>query len=204
MKEQERFWREEYGAAYREKNRGYDSDLGVCGWREMLRKAEDVQSVLECGSNVGRNIGLLEVVLPQASKSLIEINPEAYRIALDRHRIERSYNGTILDSNLPERQFDLAFTCGVLIHIHPDELVANMRKVFDYSRKYVLFAEYFNRTPVSIEYHGRTDTLFKRDFGKLFAQEFPVDVVDYGFLWGHIYDPAGFDDLTWWLFRKRA
>jgi hypothetical protein len=22
-------------------------------------------------------------------------------------------------------------------------------------------------------------------------------------LWGHIYDVAGFDDITWWLFEKR-
>jgi len=29
-----------------------------------------------------------------------------------------------------------------------------------------------------------------------------VELVDYGFLWGHIYDSAGFDDITWWLFKK--
>jgi hypothetical protein len=91
---------------------------------------------------------------------------------------------------------------GVLIHIHPDDLLANMRKMFDYSNKYILIGEYFNRTPVMIEYQGQKDKLFKRDFGKLFIENFPVDLVDYGFLWGHIYDDAGFDDVTWWLFEK--
>jgi hypothetical protein len=45
--------------------------------------------------------------------------------------------------------------------------------------------------------------LFKRDFGKLFLENFSAELIDYGFLWGHIYDDAGFDDITWWLFEKR-
>ena len=77
-----------------------------------------------------------------------------------------------------------------------------MRKMFNYSSKYILFGEYFNRTPVMIEYQGEENKLFKRDFGKLFMEYFNVQLVDYGFLWGHIYDDAGFDDVTWWLFEK--
>ena len=42
-----------------------------------------------------------------------------------------------------------------------------------------------------------------RDFGKLFLENFPVKLIDYGFLWGHIYDHAGFDDITWWVFKKQ-
>ena len=53
-----------------------------------------------------------------------------------------------------------------------------------------------------LEYQGEKDRLFKRDFGKFFIENFPVTLVDYGFLWGHIYDKAGFDDITWWLFKK--
>lgn len=34
-------------------------------------------------------------------------------------------------------------------------------------------------------------------------ENFEVSLVDYGFLWGHIYDSAGFDDITWWLFEKK-
>jgi pseudaminic acid biosynthesis-associated methylase len=203
MNEQENFWRREYAAAYRQKNTGYDLDLGVRAWREMLRRAGEVESILECGSNIGRNIGALHALLPQARKSIIELSPEAYQIVLSRYPVEEAFNGTIVASNLPAGHFDLVFTCGVLIHIHPDELLTNMRKMFDYSRKFILIAEYFSRTPVSIEYQGRMDTLFKCDFGKLFVQKFEVEVVDYGFLWGHVYDPAGFDDITWWLFRKK-
>lgn len=45
-------------------------------------------------------------------------------------------------------------------------------------------------------YQGEKDKLFKRDFGKYFCENFNVSIVDYGFLWGHIYDSAGFDDNT--------
>jgi hypothetical protein len=53
-----------------------------------------------------------------------------------------------------------------------------------------------------IEYQGKKDRLFKRDFGKLFIENFDVKLVDYGFLWDHIYDAAGFDNVTWWLLQK--
>ena len=80
----------------------------------------------------------------------------------------------------------------------------NMRKVYGYSNKYILMGEYFNRTPVMLKYQEQEDKLFKRDFGKMFIENFPVTLVDYGFLWGHIYDTARFDDITWWLFEKES
>ncbi len=168
----------------------------------MLRSCcDDVSSILECGCNVGRNINFLNVVLPSANKSIIEISPQAYEFVTTKYELHSSFNGSIEECDLTG-PFDLVFTNGVLIHIHPDELLVNMRKMFDYSSKYILIGEYFNRTPVMLEYQGQKDRLFKRDFGKLFMENFPVKLVDYGFLWGHIYDKAGFDDITWWLFRK--
>ena len=97
----------------------------------------------------------------------------------------------------------ILFSPGVLIHIHPDELLDNMKKMYEYSSKYILIAEYFNRTPIMIEYQGQTNRLFKRDFGKFILENFSLEIVDYGFLWGHEYDPAGFDDITYWLLKKK-
>ena len=77
-----------------------------------------------------------------------------------------------------------------------------MKKIFDLSKNYILIGEYFNRTPISLKYQGEDDKLFRNDFGKIFQTNFDVKLVDYGFLWGHIYDSAGFDDFTWWLFKK--
>jgi len=202
MNEQETFWRQQYAAEYARKNASFDQALGVRGWQEMLRKTQAVHSILECGSNIGGNIGFLNECLPHASKSIIELNPAAYAVVSQTYQLAHAFNGTILESDFPTDSFDLVFTRGVLIHIHPDDLAANMERMLRYSRRYVLIAEYFNRTPTMIEYQNQADRLFKRDFGKFFLERFPVQVVDYGFLWGHIYDRAGFDDITWWLFDK--
>ena len=54
----------------------------------------------------------------------------------------------------------------------------------------------------SVKYHNKEDKLFKRDFGKFYIENFNLELVDYGFLWGYEYDDAGFDDVTYWLFKK--
>ena len=202
MNEQQNFGANDYAQEYIRKNSEFDQELGVEAWRKMLAHAEGIGSILECGCNIGRNIGFLDAVLPSATKSVIEISKPAFDFVTRRYKLDQAFNGAIAASNFTG-QFDLVFTIGVLIHIHPDDLLANMAKMFDYSGKYILMGEYFNRTPTMIEYQGKKDRLFKRDFGKLFIENFPVALVEYGFLWGHVYDRAGFDDITWWLFRKR-
>lgn len=168
-----------------------------------VTESRKLYSYLECGCNIGRNIGFLETVLPTANKAFIEISQDAYQIAVNQYSPQQSFNGAILDSNFLLSSFDLVYTMGVLIHIHPDDLLSNMSKMYNYSNKYILIGEYFNRTPVMIEYQGKKNKLFKRDFGKLFLENFKVNLVDYGFLWGHEYDDSGFDDITWWLFEKK-
>jgi spore coat polysaccharide biosynthesis protein SpsF len=201
MNEQQNFWARQYAEEYIEKNSNFDLLSGVVGWKKMLSASNGVNSILECGCNIGRNIDFLEKVLPHASKSVVEISKPAFDYVTQRHKLAHAFNGPIEESSIPAA-FDLVFTIGVLIHVHPDNLLTIMGKMFDYSCKYILIGEYFNRTPVMIEYQGQQNRLFKQDFGKLFIENFPVELVDYGFLWGHIYDKAGFDDITWWLFRK--
>ncbi|MCW7471403.1 hypothetical protein ND863_17725 [Leptospira kanakyensis] len=151
---------------------------------------------------MGRNIMFLEEIYSQAEKSIIEISKPAYDFVTNQYNLKNSYNGAIIDSNLESNSFDLVFTIGVLIHIHPDNLLENMKKMFNYSKRYIVIGEYFNRTPVMLEYRGEKDKLFKSDFGKLFLENFSVELIDNGFLWGHIYDSAGFDDITYWVFEK--
>lgn len=202
MNEQQKFWSNTYADEYIKKNSQFDQEKGIAAWKLMLHKTEPVNSILECGCNIGRNIDFLNEVLPQASKSIIEISQSAFEFVTSRHDLANAFNGAIEDSNLEDRSFDLVFTMGVLIHIHPDNLLKNMERMYKLSSGYILMGEYFNRTPVMLDYQGQKDKLFKRDFGKLFIENFPVKLVDYGFLWGHLYDKAGFDDVTWWLFKK--
>ncbi len=203
MNEQQKFWANTYADEYIKKNSQFDRENGIAAWKLMLQKTEQINSILECGCNIGRNIDFLNEVLPQASKSIIEISQPAFEFVTSRHVLANAFNGAIEYSKFEESSFDLVFTIGVLIHIHPNDLLKNMEKMYKLSAGYILMGEYFNRTPAMLEYQGQKDKLFKRDFGKLFIENFPVEMVDYGFLWGHQYDNAGFDDITWWLFKKK-
>jgi len=202
--EQEKFWATTYADDYIKKNSNFDHRLGAEAWRKMLKEAQSgVSNYLECGCNIGRNIEQIRLVLPDAKPSIIEISEPAFRFVTGRYDFEHAYNGSILESEFEKESFDLVFTMGVLIHINPDQLLEHMEKMLGYSRKYILIGEYFNRTPMTIEYQGEKNKLFKRDFGKLFIGNFKVKLLGYGFLWDYIYGSAGFDDITWWLFEKR-
>ena len=202
--EQEKFWATTYADEYIKKNSEFDHKLGARAWDKMLEKTHGgVANYLECGCNIGRNIEQIKIILPEAKPSIIEISVPAFNYVTAHHEFTNTYNGPILNSDFEKKSFDLVFTMGVLIHINPDQLLEHMAKMFGYSRKYILIGEYFNRTPISIKYQGEKEKLFKRDFGKLFLESFGVKLLDHGFLWGHIYNAAGFDDVTWWLFEKR-
>jgi|688.fasta_scaffold293714_1 pseudaminic acid biosynthesis-associated methylase len=203
MNEQEVFWSSDIGEVYRIDNDGFASDIGVAAWDEMLSKIGkgDLQSYLECGSNIGRNVGLLHSLIPSATANVVEINSESLQICRDRWNISSYYLGSISTAQFSQK-FDLVFSCGVLIHVNPEDLVASMKSMFELSSRYVLIAEYFNREPVSITYRGAEQKLFKRDFGKLFLENFNANLVDCGFLWSYIYEQGGFDDVTFWLFEK--
>ena len=50
----------------------------------MLLKVSNLNSILECGSNIGRHIGYLEKIYPKSKKSIIEINKKAIEINLKK------------------------------------------------------------------------------------------------------------------------
>lgn len=200
---QDCFWSKDYAKDYVQKNSTFNHELGREGWSHMLANASlTKKKYLEVGCNIGRNLDQLALLDPDLMGSAIEISESALNYVQSRHNLEYACCAPVQDAELPAHAFELVFTCGVLIHIPPEDLLAVMKKMYEWSSKYVLIAEYFNRTPVMLEYQGQGNMLFKRDFGRLFLDNFQVKLIDYGFLWGKIYDDGGFDDITWWLFEK--
>src|SRR5205814_1310689 len=122
---------------YIRKNSSFDRELGVEAWRKMLAKVGPIESLLECGCNIGRNMRFVDEVLPKARKAAIEISEAAYRFVISEFELDRSFNGRIVDAPFDLASLDLVFTMGVLIHIHPDYLLANMRKMFELSKRYI-------------------------------------------------------------------
>ena len=156
---------------------------------------------MDCGSNIGRNISFLKKVLPKAAANIIELASDPYEKCINEFQKQNSFLGPLKDARF-DRKFDLIFSSDLLIHVNPEDLLASMNCMFEMYGRYILIGEYFSRTPVMISYRVKDDSLFKCDFGKLFVENFDCTLVDYGFLWGHQFDSAGFDDITYWLFEK--
>ena len=155
---------------------------------------------MEFGANIGLNLETLGIIFPELQMTAIEINEKAAKECskLDRVTV---YNESILNFNSDEK-FDLTFTSGVLIHINPAELIDVYEKLYNYSNRYIVISEYYNPTPVEVNYRGNTGKLFKRDFaGEMMDRFSDLKLVDYGFVY-HRDTQFIADDATWFLLEK--
>ena len=197
MNDQERFWKGEEGDAYAERNIGNVASNTAFFARALARSGE-IESVLELGAGIGENIEALHNLLPDAEFWSVEIN----RNAAERINYGNVIVASLLSFKLPsECKPDLVITKGVLIHVNPSDLQTAYLRLYECSKRYILIAEYFNPTPVSVEYRGQAERLWKRDFAAEMMNEYPLRLVDYGFVWKH--DPMwNQDNLNWWLLSK--
>ncbi|MES2715328.1 MAG: pseudaminic acid biosynthesis-associated methylase [Pseudomonadota bacterium] len=201
---QEAFWAGDFGTDYIQRNQG--SQLLAANldfFAKALRQARQLGSCIEFGANIGMNLRALQLLLPQLQAHAIEINPDAATQLRSLLGPEQVHQGSILDFQ-PQRQWDLVFTKGVLIHINPELLPQVYDLMVAASARYVLVAEYYNPAPVAIPYRGHADRLFKRDFaGEILDRHPQLQLVDYGFAYRR--DPNfPQDDISWFLLEKRV
>jgi pseudaminic acid biosynthesis-associated methylase len=199
--EHEQFWSGDFGTDYSQRNVGDDVVAGnISLFARILKSAGRVDSVLELGANIGLNLRALRQLLPEVELQAVEINAIAAQGLRDWGGCA-VHEGSILDFE-PSRQWGLTMCKGVLIHIPPDDLPAAYARLYDLSLRYVLVAEYYNPSPVSVSYRGHEDRLFKRDFaGDLLERYDDLRLVDYGFVYRR--DPVfPLDDITWFLLEK--
>lgn len=202
--DQEKFWAGEFGSDYIVRNKG-DQLLAanLNFFVKALSQAGKIQSCHEFGANIGMNLRALKLLYPSANLSAVEINSEASKILAEFVDIQNIYEGSIFDYPI-SKQFDLSLIKGVLIHINPDMLDVVYQKLYEASKKYILVCEYYNPSPVAINYRGHSDRLFKRDFaGELMDKYSDLVLVDYGFAYRR--DPVfPQDDITWFLMEKKG
>lgn len=160
-----------------------------------------VESCIEFGSNIGLNLKAIQKLIPNIKCSAIEINHKA-AIELKKNIKEINvFEQSILDYKA-EKKYDFVLIKGVLIHINPSELDIVYQKLYDSSQKYICIIEYYNPTPVVVEYRSNKNKLFKRDFCGDFMDKYSnVNLVNYGFKY-HRDNNFPQDDLTWFLLEK--
>lgn len=199
---QEKLWASQFGKDYIARNKGdmlLASNLAF--FSRSLCQMRSVSSCVEFGANIGMNLKALRLLYPEIDLHGIEINEEAAKelsLSIGSGNVTR---GSILEVDPP--QCDLALIKGVLIHINPGALGSVYEKLVHCTRRYLLVAEYYNPSPVTIQYRGHDDSLFKRDFaGEIMDQHPEMVLVDYGF--GYRRDPVfPQDDITWFLLEKK-
>lgn len=164
-----------------------------------------MKTCIEFGANIGMNLKALKLLFPEQEQYAIEINSDAVNELVKHIPSNHVFHSSILDFPPPHSHkmiWDLVLIKGVLIHINPDELNAVYDKLVTACEKYLLVAEYYNPTPVSIPYRGHADRLFKRDFAGEIMDQYPsMKLLDYGFVYKR--DPNfPQDDISWFLMEK--
>jgi len=201
-------WKGDFGDNYTERCRPKDVAVATKGrcLEEIFTRCGIPRdcSVMEVGANIGTNLKALRRVAWSGDLYAVEPNRKAYEILVCDKEIalKQGFHSDGFSLPLGDRSVDLVFTCGVLIHVHPDHLVRICSEICRVSGIYVLCMEYFSPEPEAKTYRGQRGLLFKRDFGGFYLDHWPdLQLVDYGFLWKRI---SFFDNINWWLFKWKG
>jgi pseudaminic acid biosynthesis-associated methylase len=200
--EQEEFWAGAFGDEYINRNKSEEylaSNLNF--FSKAFNQIGRPNSLIEFGANVGMNLRAIKLLFPKIDLFGIEINKTASEELATYLGKDNVFNGSIFDYQ-PNKKFDVSLIKGVLIHINPEMLDEVYSKLYKSSNKYILICEYYNPSPVTINYRGHSDRLFKRDFaGEMLEKFSDLKLVDYGFCYKR--DKAfPQDDVTWFLLEK--
>lgn len=201
--EQEELWAsEKWGKNYIKRNSTTKVKNFINLFSKIFSRTDgDVKSIIEFGSNIGLNLHAINALFNKIDISAIEINKDAVNELKKLDFVNKIYNESILDINIDKKR-DFVFIKGVLIHINPEFLQIVYEKLYESSNKYIMIAEYYNPTPMTVDYRDQTDKLFKRDFAGEMMDKYPdLTLVDYGFCY-HRDNNFPLDDTTWFLLKK--
>jgi pseudaminic acid biosynthesis-associated methylase len=181
--EQEEFWAGDFGNQYIERNKQPELfQQNILFFSEILKRTENVKTVIEFGANIGLNLLAIRHSRPDIKISGVEINSRAVEELKKIENIE-TYHGSILDFETDYKR-DLVLTKVFLIHINPDELQRVYEKIYQATDRYICLVEYYNTSPVKITYRGHENRLFKRDFaGEMLDRYHDLSLLDYGFVY---------------------
>lgn len=198
--DQEKFWAGKFGTNYIDRNNSEKLLYSkMVMWEKILKTTCNVKSIVELGCNVALNLEALKKINPDFSLVGYEINKEAVAEA-SKKKVAKILHQSIIEK-ISASPSDLTFTAGVLIHIKPSALNIVYENLINQSNRYIVVAEYYNPSPVSVTYRGYKDKLFKRDFAGELIENYGLNLIDYGFIYKRD-KLAPQDDITWFLLEK--
>lgn len=206
-------WKGDFGDEYTKRNTITDEHLYARTqlWDMLINVlANDttcpkLNSILEIGAGSGINLQAIDTFRMTDARTMaklyaVEPNENARKNIIQTINNVKVYDDNILTLNCVQSQsMDLVFTSGVLIHIHPDNLLQAMTNIYRVSSRFIICIEYFTPDCRAIAYRGEKEALWSNDFGKLYLDNFSLRCVTYGFVWKPV---SGLDNLTYWIFEK--
>jgi pseudaminic acid biosynthesis-associated methylase len=137
-------------------------------WGDLERSIK----ILEAGANIGLQ---LECLQKMGFENLygLELQFEAVKLAQKRTPKIKYLEASIFEIPFKEGSFDLVFTSGVLIHLHPQDLKLAMKELYRISRRFILGFEYYHPEIAEVNYRGHSNLLWKADYGHIYQQNHP-------------------------------
>ena len=188
----EEFWAGKFGDEYLARNQ--------VNWRERVPFWQSAveycapATALEVGCNRGHNLQAIQSVDSSIELYGVDVNATAVEEARQQGFEAQCTSAVTIAGLFDPGSIDLVFTCGVLIHVAPEDLDAVMRAIVATSGRYVLAVEYAADQEEEVEYRGHAGKLWKRPFGKLYEQ-MGLKLLSVG-------EAGGFDECVYWLLEK--
>ncbi len=138
---------------------------------KFLGRFDHSIKILEVGANLGSQLQGLQAI-GFTNLYGIELQPYAVETSKQNTKNINLIQGSGFDIPFKDSYFDLVYTSGVLIHIHPDDLNTAMAEIYRCSKEYVWGFEYYSDEYTEILYRGRRDLLWKANFAVLYQNKF--------------------------------
>ena len=178
---QEGTWSGDFGKEYTDRNPHtlveldtlYEKRFGVTrsALNEEFLAGLSLSSFLEVGANIGTQLRTLQ---NGGFGNLFGL--ELQRYALQEAK-ELSTNidfiqGSAFALPFADKEFDLVFTSGVLIHLSPKDLDKALDEIHRCAKNYIWGFEYYADEYQSVPYRGRDDLLWKGNFAQCYLDRF--------------------------------
>ena len=192
-------WSGAFGDAWIARNRGTAFPGRARFWQALL-EAWHPRTVLEVGPGAGHN--LRELDTPTCPRLLVgvDVNPAALAVSCQWADYVVQADAAALP--VSASTFDLVVLAGVLMHQPEEVLACCMQEAERVSRQLIVAAEPETQGPdEDLEWRGMTGVLFRRAYGHRWRAACPGLTVQAS---GGMVREAWGDDVTWWVFAKRA
>jgi len=176
---QMRAWRGTFGDEYTRRNSHtleqldalYTKEFGTTRTNlneEFLQPIPKTARILEVGANAGAQLKLLHQM---GFENLygIDIREDSTSVTPGVTILESS----VFDIPFKDECFDLVFTSGLLIHIHPRDITNAIREIYRCTKEYIWGLEAYAEDWEHVTYRGQRNLMWKTDYAELYLEEFP-------------------------------